>query len=136
MKILLSEKKKIILISFVILIVAGVFAGIPLFINSQHPQPRPSAAAWKNLKMLYYMEEQYHAEKGRYAPDSDGILYYRKGDAGIRNIFPVFSPGRDFDYELKSYEKGTKFIATATGKKGTKVQGEMYAINHDNIRNW
>lgn len=130
------KKRKVLFLLFGTFFLFGILIGVPHFIDGKHPQPRPSAAAWKNLKMLYYMEEQYRAEKGRYAPDPDGILYYRKGDAGIRNVFPVFSPGRDFDYELKAYEKGTKFLATATGKKGTKVEGEMYTINHDNVRNW
>jgi len=130
------KNRKVLLLLFGIFLLFGILIGVLHFIGGRHPQPRPSAAAWKNLKMLYYMEEQYRAEKGRYAPDPDGTLYYRKGDAGIRNIFPAFSPGRDFDYNLKSYGKGTKFLATATGKKGTKVEGERYTINQDNARNW
>ena len=130
------KKRKVLFLLFGVFLLFGILIGVPYFIDGKHSQPRPSAAAWKNLKMLYYMEEQYRAEKGRYAPDPDGTLYYRKGDAGIRNVFPAFSPGRDFDYELKSDEKGTKFLATATGKKGTKVKGEMYTINQNNVRNW
>ena len=124
----------------ILLIVAGILVGIPLLIGDKHPRPHPKSAAWNNLKILRHLEEEYYAEKGRYAPDPDGTVYYKEGDTGIQNVLPHFKPGRpkdlSFEYELTSSAKGTKFVAIATGKTGSKAAGEKYYINEANEKNW
>ena len=133
-------KKKIILIFLILLIFTGIFVGIPLLIGNKHPRPHPKSAAWNNLKILRSLEEEYYALKGRYAPDPDGTVYYKEGNTGIQNVLPYFKPGTpkdlSFEYELTSSTKGTKFVAIATGKKGSKVAEEKYYINQANEKNW
>jgi hypothetical protein len=133
-------KKKIILIFLIFLIFTGIFVGIPLLIGNKHPRPHPKSAAWNNLKILRSLEEEYYALKGRYAPDPDGTVYYKEGNTGIQNLLPNFKPGRpnelSFEYELTSSAKGTKFVAIAMGKIGSKVAEEKYYINETNEKNW
>ena len=133
-------KKKIILIFLILLIFTGILVGIPLLIGNRHPHPHPKSAAWNNLKILRSLEEEYYALKGRYAPDPDGTVYYKEGNTGIQNVLPYFKPGRpnelSFEYELTSSAKGTKFVAIAKGKIGSKVAEEKYYINQVNEKNW
>jgi hypothetical protein len=133
-------KKKIILISLILLIFTGILVGVPMLIGNKHPRPHPKSAAWYNLKILRSLEEEYYALKGRYAPDPDGTVYYKEGNTGIQNILPHFKPGSpkdlSFEYELISLAKGTKFVAIATGKIGSKVAEEKYFINEKNEKNW
>ena len=133
-------KKKIILIFLILLIFTGIFVGIPLLIGNKHPRPHPKSAAWNNLKILRSLEEEYYALKGRYAPDPDGTVYYKEGNTGIQNVLPHFKPGRpkdlSFEYELTASAKGTKFVAIATGKLGSKGAEEKYYINETNEKNW
>ena len=134
------KKKKILFLLFGIFLLCGILIGVPFFIDSKHPRPRPSAEAWENLRTLSFLENEYYAQKGRYAPNPDGTVYYKEGNTSMQNVFPYLRPGTpkdlNFEYELTASEKGTKFLATATGKKGTKVEGETYTINHDNVKNW
>jgi hypothetical protein len=133
-------KKKILLIFFILLIFTGILVGIPLLIGNKHPRPHPKSAAWNNLKILHSLEEEYYALKGRYAPDPDGTVYYKEGNTSIQNVLPHFKPGTpkdlSFEYELTSSAKGTKFIAVAKGKIGSKVAEEKYYINQANEKNW
>jgi len=131
--------KKIILVSLILLAFAGIFIVIPLSIGNKHPQPHPKSGAWMNLKTIRYLEEEYYAQNGRYAPQPDGIIYYKEEDTGIQKVLPYFNPGMpknlNFEYELASSANGAKFIATATGKIGSKVAGEKYYINQANEAN-
>lgn len=133
------RKKKIVLISLILLILTA-FVGIPLFIGNKHPRPHPKSVAWNNLKILRSLEEEYYAQKGRYAPDPDGTVYYKEGNTGIQNVLPHFKPGSpkdlSFEYELTASANGIKFVAIATGKIGSKVAGEKYQINQANEKNW
>jgi hypothetical protein len=133
-------KKKIIFILLFLLIFTGILVGIPLLMGKKHPRPHPESAVWNNLKILRSLEEEYYALKGRYAPDPDGTVYYKEGNTGIQNLLPHFKPGPpkdlSFEYELTSSAKGTKFVAIATGKIGSKVAEEKYYINEKNEKNW
>jgi hypothetical protein len=133
-------KKKIIFISLILLILTGIFVGIPLLIGNRHPRPHPKSVAWNNLKNLRYLEEEYYAQKGRYAPDPDGTVYYKEGDTSIQNVLPYFKPGTpkdlSFEYELTASANGATFVAIALGKTGSKVAGEKYYINQANEKNW
>ena len=55
-------------------------------------------------------------------------------------ILSLFKPGKpknlSFEYELTSSAKGTRFVAIATGKIGSKVAEEKYYINEANEKNW
>ncbi len=92
------------------------------------------------MKILRYLEEEYYAQKGRYAPDPDGTVYYKEGDTSIQNVLPYFKPGTpkdlSFEYELTVSSNGAKFVAIATGKIGSKVSEEKYYINEANERDW
>jgi Tfp pilus assembly protein PilE len=112
---------------------------LPAYLNIGKRIPHPKAEAWKNLEVLRLLEEQYYAQKGRYAPEPDGTLFYKEGDTSIQSVFPYFKPGMpkglNFEYELTASENGAIFIASATGKTGSKVAGERYSINQANERN-
>jgi hypothetical protein len=133
-------KKKIILTSIILLILGGIFVGIPRTISNKHPSPHPKSEAWKNLKILHHLEEEYYAQKGRYVPELDGKAYYKEGDTSIQNVLPYFRPGMPkellFEYELAVSADGSKFVATATGKVGSRVAGEKYYVNQADEKNW
>lgn len=109
-------------------------------IGNKNPHPHPKSEAWKNLKILLYLEEECYAQKGKYVPEPDGTAYYKNGDTSIQGVLPYFKPGMpkdlNFEYELTASANGTKFVATATGKRGSKVAGEKYYINQANEKNW
>ncbi len=73
-------KSLIFKLGIILLIFAAIIVGVPSLISNRHPRPHPKAEAWKNLKFLYYLEQEYAAQEGRYAPQPDGIVYYKEGD--------------------------------------------------------
>ncbi len=99
--------------------------------------------AYSNLQTLRLLEEQYFAENGCYYKDtSDSTCKTKTTDetvADIQTFLPGFQPGNklNFKYKIAVGANGATFTATATGTAGSRVAGETYTINNQNVRtNW
>lgn len=140
------DKKGFTLIELLIVItIIGVLAAIaiPAYIGQQKRAERSEASS--NLESLRLLEEQFFAENGRYAPNPDGGPVEYKGthgtaDSGLEDVLTGFRPGDagklSFTYTIVSSGGGTAFTATATGKAGKRVTGDVFTINQDNVRNF
>lgn len=114
---------------------------VPAYIGQQKNAQRTEA--YSNLQNLRLLEEQYFAENGRYAPNPDATWTYKGTlalDNGIEDVLTGFKPGAEaslgFTYSLTSSGTGTAFTATATGKAGKRIAGEVYTIDNNNNRNF
>jgi len=110
--------------------------------------------AYSNLGNLRLLEEQFFAENATYAGPA-------ANEAAITALLPGFRPGTglSFTYAITSVADGVGlpnpvpipydlstailpnantpcFIATATGIAGTRVAGDVFAIDCNNIRNF
>jgi prepilin-type N-terminal cleavage/methylation domain-containing protein len=140
------DKKGITLIEMLIVVaIIGILAAvaIPAYIGQQTRAARTEA--YTNLQSLRLLEEQYYAENG---------CYYSTGGtctnsttamdtlAEIQAVLPGFKPGDDasLNYSYKIETAGTPaasaFTATATGKTGTRVDGDSFWIKQDNTKNF
>lgn len=139
------DKKGFTLIELLIVItIIGVLAAIaiPAYIGQQKRAERSEASS--NLESLRLLEEQFFAENGRYAPNPDATLQYKgthgTADSGLEDVLTGFRPGDadklSFTYTIVSSGTGTAFTATATGKTGKRVTGDVFTINQDNVRNF
>jgi type IV pilus assembly protein PilE len=139
------DKKGVTLIELIIVVaIIGILAMIviPGYIGQQKRAARTEA--YSNLQNLRLLEEQFFAENGRYAPNPDAARNYNgthgTADDGIEDVLPGFKPGDaaslNFSYSLQSSGTGTAFTATATGKSGTRVDGDSFWINQNNDRNF
>jgi hypothetical protein len=130
-----ETQRRCIVAGIVLVSLLGVVIIVPLFLSQKPSQPRPLEEALRNLKVLKLLEEQYCAEKGRYAPDPDGTAYYKVGNTGIQNALPDFHPSsadkNNFEYKITSFDKGMKFSAVASGKAGTPVAGIILSFSHN-----
>jgi len=127
----------------IVIAIIGILAAIaiPAYVGQQKRAARTEAYA--NLENLRLLEEQYFAENG---------CYYMTGGAcanstisGVTNIkafLPGFKPGDEaslnFTYSITTNgtSAASAFTATATGKTGRRVTGDVFTINQDNVRNF
>src|SRR4030042_5215681 len=139
------DRKGFTLIELIIVVtIIGILAmiAIPAYVGQQKRAARTEAYA--NLENLRLLEEQYFAENGRYAPNPDTTWTYKgtpgTADNGIEDVLPGFKPGDPnslaLSYSLQSSGTGTAFTATATGKTGRRVAGDVFTINQNNVRNF
>lgn len=125
----------------IVIAIIGILAAIsiPGYIGQQTRAARTEA--YKNLEALRLFEEQFFAENAGYTADIPGDL-------------PGFQPGgfTRFTYAITAavalttpvpipYAGGTAaqtncFVATATGNAGTRVAGDIFAIDCNNIKNF
>lgn len=106
------------------------------------PSSAARSEASANLQTLRLLEEQYFVENGRYAPNPDATWTYNGtygvADSGIEDIFPGFKPGvvadLKYNYVVQSSGTGRAFLATATGKAGTNVSGDVLTIDQKNVK--
>jgi prepilin-type N-terminal cleavage/methylation domain-containing protein len=149
-------KKGITLIEMLIVVaIIGILAmvAIPAYVGQQTKATRTEA--YTNLQNLRLLEEQYFADSGCYyregvtptCTDKANIPYkgtYGTSDGGIEDFLPGFKPGPDsglsYSYKLSVYDAGGStaggFTATATGKSGSRVNGDTFTIDSDNNRNF
>jgi len=115
--------------------------------------------AYTNLENLRLLEEQFFAENGTYAPIAGGTINYNAtpgvADNGIEDELTGFRPGTalSFTYLITQnvalpagavpvpYGGATVaqtpcFVAVATGLAGTRVAGDVFAIDCNNNRNF
>ena len=157
------DKKGFTLIELLIVIaIIGVLAAvaIPAYIGQQKRAERSEASS--NLESLRLLEEQFFAENGRYtislgtsAKDNPGnIAIIRSGNGDPANALRGFRPGDgatlSFSYWIVQNVQITNaaanppttaaltpcFVAFAAGNSGKRVNGDVFAIDCNNIRNW
>lgn len=101
--------------------------------------------AYSNLQNLRLLEEQFFAENADYAPlasltgfqpgNSVSFTYAITNVDGVGLPAPVPTP---YDDTTAALDPNTTpcFIATATGNAGTRVAGDVFAIDCNNNRNF
>ncbi|MBI5142900.1 MAG: prepilin-type N-terminal cleavage/methylation domain-containing protein [Nitrospirae bacterium] len=130
--------------------IIGILAGIavPLFLGQRTKAAQTEAIT--NLESIRLLEEQYFSENGSYRQvggvATDGTLNYTTSggavtDGGIQTLLPNFRPGVNllFNYQLFVETRTTaadSFRASATGKAGTIVEGNIFWINYRNEKSW
>ncbi len=151
------DKKGFTLIELIITIaIIGILAAIaiPAYIGQQKRAARTEA--YSNLQNLRLLEEQYFSEQGCYYMDSTNTCQNMAtpipyngtaaADGGIEDFLRGFKPGNasdlNFTYTITTNNTGTGggaascFVATATGKGGTRVAGDTFTIDCNNARNF
>lgn len=145
----------------IVVAILGILAAIgwPAYIGQQKKAARTEA--YSNLESLRLLEEQFFAENAQYAPTGGGTINYNAtpgvADNGIEDALPGFRPGGqvglpgfglNFTYLLTQNQRitGTNplaygaqtpcFTAVATGVAGTRVAGDVFAIDCNNNRNF
>jgi prepilin-type N-terminal cleavage/methylation domain-containing protein len=133
----------------IVVAIIGVLAAIaiPAYVGQTKRAARTEA--YTNLQSLRLLEEQYYAENG---------CYYRTGatpvctdatrtgiaeiqqNASANPFLPGFKPGDEaslsFTYSITTTSVASAFTATATGKSGTRVDGDSFWIKQDNTKNF
>lgn len=160
------DKKGFTLIELLIVIaIIGILAavGIPAYVGMQRNATRTEA--YTNLQNLRLLEEQYFAENGVYTTDMgtvagnttairDANLLAIQTNA-LPNRLPRFQPGAGANFSYRVIQNfqlnvpvasppvwaaspaGTPcFTAVATGVVGTRVPGDIFAIDCNNNRNF
>jgi prepilin-type N-terminal cleavage/methylation domain-containing protein len=158
------DKRGLTLIELLIVIaIIGILAmiAVPAYIGQQKSAARTEA--YSNLQNLRLLEEQFFAENSCYQPFVGGVCPVATttftGEAAIQAFLTGFHPGAgSFTYSITvangkglpnpvpaPYDASTVnlpnantpcFITTATGKAGTRVAGDVFAIDCNNNRNF
>jgi prepilin-type N-terminal cleavage/methylation domain-containing protein len=151
---------ELIIVMAIISILAAI--AIPAYIGQQKRAAR--SEAYTNLETLRLLEEQSFSENAVYAPTGGGTINYNAtigvADGGIEDALPGFRPGGqvglpgfglNFTYTLTQNFQITNatanppttaatanpcFVATATGIAGSRVAGDVFAIDCNNNRNF
>ncbi len=117
---------------------------IPAYIGQQRRAARTEA--YKNLEALRLLEEQIFAENAQYTASAATV-------AAIQAMLPGFQPGQDMRYSYQIVQNvaidipipspptwGTAqnpcFTAIATGNPGTRVAGDVFAIDCNYNKNF
>ena len=132
----------------IVIAIIGILAmlAIPAYVGQQKSATRTEA--YSNLQNLRLLEEQFFAENGRYTATAADV-------AAIQALLTGFRPGTglSFDYAITQnvaltpppvaipYDGTTAaqdpcFVATAAGRAGTRVAGDVFTIDCNNNRNF
>jgi type IV pilus assembly protein PilE len=145
------DKKGVTLVELMIVVaILGVLAmvAIPGFVGQGKKAVRTEA--YSNLQILRLLEEQYYAENGCYfapggACTNQAIATVLNAGAVSFTHLPKFNPGQDsslnYTYSITTSTApgssvATAFVATATGKAGSRVAGDVYTLDNNNNRNF
>ncbi len=140
--------KGITLIELIIVVaIIGILSmiAIPGYIGQQKRAARTEA--YTNLQNLRLLEEQYFADNGCYYMEGATPACTDKtinSLSAIEAFLPGFKPGSDsglsYSYKISVYDAGAStagaFTATATGKSGSRVNGDTFTIDNNNNRNF
>jgi type IV pilus assembly protein PilE len=145
------DKRGVTLVELIIVVaILGILAmvAIPGFVGQGKKAMRTEA--YSNLQVLRLLEEQYNAENGCYFVT--GGVCTNQAIATVLNAgavsfahLPKFNPGQDsslnYTYSITTSTAAgagvaSAFVATATGKAGTRVAGDAYTIDNNNNRNF
>ena len=149
------DKKGVTLIELLIVVaIMGILAmiAVPAYIGQQKGATRTEA--YSNLQNLRLLEEQFFAENGCYYKVLGTQTCTNATISGVANLqtyLPGFKPldiiqdpteaVLNFSYSITTNTGpgggiASCFIATATGKAGRRVSGDIFTINCNNGRNF
>jgi len=118
----------------IVIAIIGLLAGIavPMFLGQRTKAMMTEAKT--NIQIIATANENYYADNGRYSPKTDGTKQYGTGAAtALEKELKTLKFGKEsdlnFTYKLESCQTGQAFLATATGKPGTQVEGMVFTIN-------
>jgi prepilin-type N-terminal cleavage/methylation domain-containing protein len=131
----------------IVLAIISILAmiSVPAYVGQQKRAARTEA--YSNLENLRLLQEQFFAENGAYTASAADV-------AAIQALLSGFRPGTglSFNYAISQdvalvppaavpYDGATAaqnpcFVATATGNAGTRVNGDVFAIDCNNNRNF
>ena len=142
---IMSKKGFTIIELLIVIAIIGILAmiALPAYIGQQKNAAKTEAYA--NLQNLRLLEEQYFAENGQYA--LLGSLTGWKPGTGLSFTYVITNANGvglpnpvPFPYggSTAALVPATTpcFIATATGIAGTRVAGDVFAIDCNNNRNF
>jgi Tfp pilus assembly protein PilE len=148
----------------IVVIILGILAAVswPAYLGQQKRAARSEASS--NLESLRLLEEQFFAERSIYAPTTGVAGANQPGNVALiqaAGVLPGFKPGvatdLSFSYQIVQNQRinnpGTDpatnpptyaattpatpcFTAIATGNTGSRVVGDVFAIDCNNIRNF
>jgi len=137
----------------IVIAVLGILIGIavPTYLGQQKRAARTEA--YSNLENLRLLEEQFFAENGAYTPTLGAAGKDKPGNiAIIQGTLPGFRPGDasslNYSYQIVQNQQITStnpltygaltpcFTAIATGNTGTRVDGDVFAIDCNNNKNF
>jgi len=131
----------------IVVAIIGILAAIAIPAYVGHQKRAARTEAYSNLQNLRLLEEQFFAENGAYTASAANV-------AAIQALLPGFRPGTglSFDYAITQnvaltppvavpYGGATVaqtpcFVAIATGAAGSRVAGDVFAIDCNNNRNF
>jgi len=136
------NKKGFTLIEMLIAVaLLGILSSIavPIYRGYQRTAMRQEATA--NLSGLRMCLEEYYAENNAYAPGAGPYTWSNNGGTDtITNWLPCFNPRNaaggvqnKFDYSL-SRPSATTYDATATGRAGFAVSGDVFTIDELGVK--
>lgn len=131
-----------------LLIVVAIIAilaliAVPAYIGQQ--KRAAMTEAYTNLQNLRLLEEQFFADNGCYYMASSACQNQVLDNVtAIKGFLPGFKPGDasslNYDYKISVYSAGGTtaggFKAFATGKPGTRSDGDSFWIDSDNNKNF
>ena len=131
----------------IVIAIIGVLAAIAIPTYTGQTKRAARTEAYTNLQTLRLLEEQYYAENGCYYRTGATPVCTNATISGVANIqaatfLPGFKPGDDaslsFTYSIETTGTtvASAFTATATGKTGTRVDGDSFWIKQDNTKNF
>lgn len=143
---------ELLIVVAIIAIIAGI--SIPAYLGVQRKAAREEA--YSNLTQIKSLEEQYFQEYGCYRADVGGFtdntgatpgdLGAAPGSGGASGCTgltdhigfrPGNEPGLQFTYTVVASAVGVTpptFTATATGKAGTRVAGDVFTIDQNGTK--
>ncbi len=124
----------------IVLAIIGIIAAIsiPAYVGQQKKAAR--VEGYKNLEALRLFEEQFFAENASYTADFADMPGFQTGQY-TRFTYAITTEVAATTPIPIPYAGGTAaqtscFVATATGNAGTRVDGDVFAIDCNNHKNY